>query len=441
MSERDRDLLGRHTGACPDCEAFAAFVKKLPDLGHEPSSAESRMAAIRARRTYFMRRGQKRFAGVAAAALAAAAVATLVFVVRPGGKGEIGPERGIDLGLIGGRVNVSGVVRSSGKLEAIGRTVTAVGGLARLRADAIATMSLGPGAVVEPVRLARDEVDVRLRSGSLAVDVSPVPARKVRFAVRTSLATVEVKGTVFSVDVGADEIHVSVVRGEVEVVPVGGGQGRAVRLVAGQSLAIPVWTIDALGSPARDRVLEMISGGAADEPQTGGARLAPQPAIQDDAPLVREHADRAGDKTTAHAGSSKDDAQPSMPSLAGLLDEARACQTARDWQCAADKYTQVRDLYPGLPEGRTVLVPLAEIHLRHLDRPEAALFGFVSYLKDNPAGPLVEEALFGVCRALRSLARTDEEKRALEEFLLKHPSSVLASKARTRLGELTANPE
>jgi hypothetical protein len=54
---------------------------------------------------------------------------------------------------------------------------------------------------------------------------------------------------------------------------------------------------------------------------------------------------------------------------------------------------------------------------------------------------LSEEARRGVAEAWRSLGNTEQEARALEDFLAAHPDSLSAGSARQRLKELNPVPQ
>ena len=81
-------------------------------------------------------------------------------------------------------------------------------------------------------------------------------------------------------------------------------------------------------------------------------------------------------------------------------------------------------------------MPLAQIELDHLGSPGTALTDYRHYLAAAPDGPLAEDAMYGVCTALKRLGRTADESRALAEFLRRFPQSLQAPAAKIRLNEL-----
>ena len=117
-----------------------------------------------------------------------------------------------------------------------------------------------------------------------------------------------------------------------------------------------------------------------------------------------------------------------------LLALARQRRLEGDWSGAAAAYEQVIVEHPDSSESTMCLVPLAQIQLERLGRPQQALVSFREYAARAPAGPLLEEAEWGEAGALGALGRTDGERQTLQRFLEHHPGSLYASQASERLG-------
>jgi len=96
-------------------------------------------------------------------------------------------------------------------------------------------------------------------------------------------------------------------------------------------------------------------------------------------------------------------------------------------------YEQLRATYPASAEARTVLVTMGKLEL-DLGRPGRALSRFEAYLRDG--GTLVPEALAGRARALRALGRSEQERRAIQQYLAAHPNGFDAPLFGKRLREL-----
>jgi outer membrane protein assembly factor BamD (BamD/ComL family) len=102
---------------------------------------------------------------------------------------------------------------------------------------------------------------------------------------------------------------------------------------------------------------------------------------------------------------------------------------------AAAQYEALRRDFPSSPESYTVLVPLAQLELDRLGRPERALVQLDRYLASGP-GALAQEARYARIRALAALGQSRQEAAAIEEFLRLHPASLRARHLEERLADL-----
>jgi hypothetical protein len=121
------------------------------------------------------------------------------------------------------------------------------------------------------------------------------------------------------------------------------------------------------------------------------------------------------------------------PSATSLLALARRELAHGRTRQALALYEQLRATYPASAEARTVLVTMGKLEL-DLGRSDRALRHFDAYLRDG--GTLVPEALAGKARALRTLGRDREERRAIQQYLAAHPEGFEAPLFAKRLRAL-----
>ncbi len=269
---------------------------------------------------------------------------------------------------------------------------------------------------------------LRLERGRVALRVPPEQHWNV--SVVTALGLVEVKGTVFSVELTDDDLRVDVLRGAVTVKCPG---APAVMVSAGESLGLPA----ADRSPLDDETAQQIRELLGELKKVSIDRTTPEPVepAEPTGPVEEESPSRSVTRTVKNIP--KEMPLPEPPSPGELIRQARACRMSGDWKCAAERYRQVRDLYPGRPEAATALVLLAGIEIDQLDRPGKAIDHYRQYLGLGGKGALAVEAQYGICRAWKTLGRSAEERQALEDFVTKHPRDINASEARKRLEELS----
>ena len=98
---------------------------------------------------------------------------------------------------------------------------------------------------------------------------------------------------------------------------------------------------------------------------------------------------------------------------------------------------QIEEFFPNSPEGINSHVTLGMLYLT-LDRAELALLEFATFRRVG-SPELKAEAYFGQARALRKLARYDDERTVLEELIASYPRSVYVAAARARLAELATD--
>jgi TolA-binding protein len=119
-------------------------------------------------------------------------------------------------------------------------------------------------------------------------------------------------------------------------------------------------------------------------------------------------------------------------SLLRLAGEARG---RGDVEGASTLYRRLQREYGDTREAALSSVPWGGLLLRQ-GQAERALEQFDHYLKTEPRGNLLPEALYGRGRALAALGRAAEEKQTWRRLLSEMPGSAYESHARRRLDEL-----
>jgi tetratricopeptide (TPR) repeat protein len=119
-------------------------------------------------------------------------------------------------------------------------------------------------------------------------------------------------------------------------------------------------------------------------------------------------------------------------SLLRLAGEARG---RGDVEGASTLYRRLQREYGDTREAALSSVPWGGLLLRQ-GQAERALEQFDRYLKTEPRGNLLPEALYGRGRALAALGRAADEKQTWRRLLSETPASAYESHARRRLDEL-----
>jgi tetratricopeptide (TPR) repeat protein len=119
-----------------------------------------------------------------------------------------------------------------------------------------------------------------------------------------------------------------------------------------------------------------------------------------------------------------------------LLAQANDQRRVRNWADADRLYRAVAQRYPGSDAAVVAEIASGTLHLEHLGDPDGAFSAWSRALSLRPAGPLAEEARWGLAEAQRARGDKAAERAALGEFLARHPESVLAPAARRRKAEL-----
>jgi len=186
--------------------------------------------------------GSRRRAWIAGGALAAAAVALVVWL--GGGEGVEVAETEASSPATFTSFQDGETVRRGAFAE--GESVRTVEGQRVEVRLADARVDVTPGSVARFVRFDRELVRVALSEGAVEVEFHPARRGEQSLTVSTPAADVEVVGTVFRVEVDRDRATtVRVEDGVVRVVPTGGGEPRLVH--AGEAAHVPLGSATAAG--------------------------------------------------------------------------------------------------------------------------------------------------------------------------------------------------
>jgi hypothetical protein len=301
------------------------------------------------------------------------------------------------------------VVREAGTLVEIGRGIQ----LAPTAGSSFSVARGGAGLLV-----------VSLRRGAVWSAVDP-KKKSANLSVETPRGVVNVKGTVFGVEVDEDEATVKVLRGTVAVDEKDGD----LRLViAGQMLTMGATRIEAMGERA-----EVEARGVLAEAGIAPSALAPSAATSE-SPYDTTHA-KGGDEAQAGSGVSSPGKEGPVPSVNALLARIRALRVDEDWGGVESAYADLIRFHFNTDDARAAMVALGTIRLEKLDDPAGALGSFSSYLATG-ATALEPEALYGKACTLGKLGDLDGQRDALRSFVSRFPSSPQVPAARKSLASL-----
>jgi len=124
----------------------------------------------------------------------------------------------------------------------------------------------------------------------------------------------------------------------------------------------------------------------------------------------------------------------SAQSAADLYSAANAARREGSAAEAARMYRELLTSFPGSREAAASRVTLGRLLLDRLGDPAGAVPLFDSYLAGG--GTLAEEARLGRALALGRLGRSAQERAAWQDLLARHPQSVHADRARSRIEAL-----
>ncbi len=266
--------------------------------------------------------------------------------------------------------------------------------------DDESTISLAAGGRLAILANEGTRFATQLQAGSAHFDVHPGGPR--RWEIETALASVEVVGTAFTVDVGADQLVVGVERGVVlvhgELVP-----GRVARLTAGMRLVVRPAIASALPEPS-----------------------APSPPV---APAV--HREAPARPPIAHVAELPA-AAVKPASLAEVIAQADLLSSSGDAAGAAallERYRGSSDPAAGL-----AVFMLGRLYLDALDKPALAAAAFGDVIARGDPKSLVEDAY---AREIEAFVHAGDRAQALRVFAgyeKAYPHGRRLSRIRTLLG-------
>jgi ferric-dicitrate binding protein FerR (iron transport regulator) len=272
-------------------------------------------------------------------------------------------------------------------------------------------LSASPGAQFELVRSTDIARRIALRDGVVVFSIAPLASGET-FGVQTPHAYVEVRGTVFSVEVGEGRTRVRVHEGAVQIQ--GAGTPRTLR--SGERFGTDGTPVPELPSvPLARRAAELVAERERDlaralaaraEPEARDAAVGPgaEPPVPgaDRAPRV-EHAER----------------------LAREADALRSLGRARE---AVDLYLQAHAALPP-PAGASAAFKAADLCLRVLSDPSRTLRVLDQTALDAPGSLLRERALLLRIDAAQRLGRPVRE--LAERYLDEYPDSAGSERMRS----------
>lgn len=128
---------------------------------------------------------------------------------------------------------------------------------------------------------------------------------------------------------------------------------------------------------------------------------------------------------------------PTPVTAQDLLSQASSARRQGEYESASELYRTLQRRFPTSREASVSHVALGRILLDDLRDPAGSLAQFDRYLRRAPRGSLALEARVGRAVALNRLGRGDEERRAWEDLVRRHPDSLHADRARQRIEALS----
>jgi ferric-dicitrate binding protein FerR (iron transport regulator) len=411
VSAAERELCAQHEASCPECgrEAKAFGGLQLQLRGELELSAGYGSPSERASSTLSRRRLQPRWFRKPALAMAAVVcVAAAAALALHGLRSAPGDASATNAAVVAqgalfegaGRLGVGARVEPGAHLA-----TKASSACVRVPDDVL--LCLYPHTELVLSQLSGASRSVKLERGRVVAALGP-QERGASFAIATDSARVTALGTVFSVEQASANVIVRVHEGSVEAFYRSGGTEK---VEAGEELRLDRSSRAPLNTQQRQHDLE----------------------------LVREHP-RAQALTTASAEVAVGETPVSAPTPSVLeppapvavpateegpgdrLARARALKARGDARGAAEQYRALQRSHPTSREALASYVSLAELELRQLGEPAAALRHYELYLGQG-GGALREEASIGRIRALQALGREQDALRHSQDFLKRYPKS------------------
>ncbi len=412
LTEREREVLGRHLAVCRDCGDFSKILFGMSALSDafspeaEPGNDTGSPGSYPrdAVRPFFYTGRFWKFAAVASVT----AAASFFFILNA-------------------------LNRNVATDNPDSRTPTCTPTPPVVLAEGI-RMSSCEGSAVRSVVEASGTLRLSLDSGAVGLSAEPGRRNKHPLVVSCAFGEVWVKGTVLSVHVTEEDARVEVFRGVVEVRP-SSSRGGSFEVPEGRAAALsgmqPFVPNARWGEPLSRRLEQN-----QEERESTQADKAPAGDIASDSDIGIPPLAASADMEMGKEGGGKFRTPLKGQSVESRIQRAQFCLIDKDWNCAAAEYRQIIRDYPSGAESASAYISLAKIELRRLGRPEKALRYFSAYKTRLPKGPLTEEAILGIAESHRALHNPEKEAAALNELLTRFPKSASASTAEARLQKI-----
>ncbi|GEM_PF-3644360 len=308
-------------------------------------------------------------------------------------------------------------------------------------------------------KLRKNEVEVRLISGSLFMDVLPNQGMKVK--VHTNQGSIKVIGTVFYVE-AKNKTRVGVLRGKVNF----STPDRQTQITKDHVFDSDTKRLDIFEKDDRMDIFNLIRKNTTCASSLFSFHIHPENArlkidgvLVTNAPLFDillcegDHnieLEKTGfkklerrirvDNTTTHELYLKlkrvehEVKKSEVLGAQDLLRRARGARIEKNWKKAQKIYLKIIKKFPQERAARIALIALGDLERGPLSRPRKALHHYRAYQKTR--GPLIVEAYYGEIMALKKLGRSSEEKEKILKFLTRFPSALQRRRLKKRLGEL-----
>ncbi len=435
----EAQFLLEHGTSCPACSLLATGLEMITDPEPLPDGTIDRVLSHPPGGSVLPRYLVAAGAGLVAALL----VFGLYVVINPESTPDSPMPSDLDQGFLVMR-NGAGQVVEEGTLVQTGNDPVL------MKSSPVLALGLASNSGLKLSALDKEKVEVDLRDGTMAAHL--LKGVGIDLSVNSTMGTVLVTGTIFSVSAHDNSMEVGVVEGAVRVAS-NTSVGKSSYVTEGQILNVDNMGLRKMEPGERNAILTLLELPTPQKPPRG-----PEEGVDkiEDLPadgLVAGN--NAGDAGAGRKSSGKKkslhedtSSQPDRDNVAALATTpgdyirlAREMRKTGNWSQAADTYRKVLTKFPGRPESLTVLLPLAELEIDHLGRPDLALGHFAQYVRRSPGGPLAEEAAHGRTLALRALGRRDMERKAVAEFLAKYPGSIHAQNMKSRLDTLSGEKD
>lgn len=279
-------------------------------------------------------------------------------------------------------------------------------------------LAASPGAQFELVQSAETSRRIALRDGAAVFSIAPLASGET-FSVQTPHLYIEVRGTVFSVEVGDGRTRVHVHEGAVQVQ----GRGAPRSLRAGERFGSD-------GLPVPELVSRALARRAAELAEERAREHASTPDAQPPSPEGRDAAIGPGSEPPrpedARARRATEVAAAATHGEL-MMREADALRALGDAREAADLYLRAHAALPSAT-GANAAFKAADLYLRVLGDASRALHVLDRAALDAPGAPLRERALL---LRIEASQRLDLPVRALaEQYLADYPDSAGAARMR-----------